>query len=437
MIRLGRIATGITILIAIGWAFSASAKDQAQKVPDGPPAQVQFQIVHAFGAAGDGVGPGGLVMDSNGNLYGTTESGGAYGYGTVYELMPGAGGEWTETILYNFPGGPPGGYEPLGLVIDGAGNLYGVTQYGGANGDGTVYELSPGANGVWTESILYNFCSLPGCADGVFPTSPPTLGPGGSLYGIAGTVAFQLTPGSGGWMLNVLYTFCENKDCPTGSNPSSGLTLDAMGNLYGETAIGGQCGLINPLGCGVAYALHEQANGQWEEFVLHEFQEESVEDGGGPNGGLTFHDGGLYGVTLGGGDLCVPTGGCGTVFDLTHGSGQMVNEQIVWNFGGEDGALGALAAGGVAFDRQGNLFGVTGEGGSSSCGCGVVYGMKPQGNGKWGYAVLHTFNGTDGYLPDGGLTIDSKGDLFGTTGGGGEYGYGVAFELSPTTQASK
>ena len=197
--------------------------------------------------------------------------------------------------------------------------------------------------------------------------------------------------------------------------------------MYGEGG-NGEC-------CGLVFVLQPEANGQWNQIVLYDFPANG-KNGGGPNGGLTFHDGGLYGVTLGGGD-CVQTGGCGTVFELTRGSGNSINEQVAWNFGGEDGAQGALPSVGVAFNKQGDLFGTTGEGGSPSCECGVVYGMKPQGNGKWGYAVLHTFNGTDGYLPDSSLTIDSKGDLLGTTGGGGQYGGGVAFELSPVKQAGK
>jgi len=422
---------GIILSLAMGLGLSS---------PAGAQVQVQFQIVHSFGAAGDGIAPGnGMVMDSKGILYGVTASGGTYGYGTVYELTPGANGQWTETILHNFPDGDPSdGWKPIGLVIDESRNLYGTTQFGGdgkyclGDGCGTVFELLPGANGEWTESILWNFCSLPNCADGVGSAFAPTLGPGGSLYGVEGTTVFQLMPGSGGWTLNALYTFCEDEDCPTGSNPSSGVTLDAKGNLYGETAIGGQC-TGYPLGCGVAYALHQQSNGQWEEFILHEFQEESGEDGGNPHGGLTFHDGGLYGVTDEGGSNCVSIGGCGTIFELTRGSGQNANEQIVWSFGANEAQGFNPGYTWVVFDKQGNLFGVTGLGG---LGDGLVYGMRQQTNGTWEYAVLHAFDGADGVDPNAGLLIDSKGNLYGTTGGGGEYGYGVAFELSPVEQAN-
>ena len=159
----------VALCAPLGWVLPASANTQAPKAPDGPAVQVQFQILHSFGAAGDGVAPGGpLPMDGEGNLYGTTESGGAYGYGTVYELMPGANGQWTETILHSFQAQDPSdGWNPAGLTINSTGNLYGTTLFGGdANycnflpyGCGVIFELSPGANGEWTESILYNFCS--------------------------------------------------------------------------------------------------------------------------------------------------------------------------------------------------------------------------------------------------------------------------------------
>jgi len=433
----------VALCAPIGWVLPASANTQAPKVPDGPPAQVQFQLLHSFGAAGDGASPGaGLVMDGMGNLYGATGFGGAYGYGTVYELSPSGNGQWTETVLYSFMG-PPDGYEPNGLAIDGAGNLYGATAFGGDGqycGDnicGVLFELSPGSNGEWTESILYDFCSLPNCADGV-ASQPPKIGPGGVLYGIAANTAYALTPGSGGWTINVLYTFCDTGlNCPDGEEPSGAPVLDKAGNLYGETIVGGQC-TANPAGCGVAYELQKQPNGQWDEIVLYVFQEGSNRDGANPQGGLAARDGGLYGVAMAGGEPCILPGGCGTIFELTRGSGQMANEQTIWSFGGENGMQGFGPTYGPTFNRQGDLFGVTPFGGSPSCGCGVVYGMKQQKNGQWAYQVLHAFDGTDGYDPGGLVLVDAQGDLFGVTGGGGQYGAGVAYEISPTAQqASK
>jgi len=433
------------IFIGAGWASSASSRDQVPKAPDGPPVQVQFQVLHSFGAAGDGATPGNaLVMDSKGNLYGTTGFGGAYNYGTVFELTPQGNGQWTETVLYSFIG-PPDGYEPLGLAIDGAGNLFGSTEFGGdstqvecvIDGCGTIFEMMPQGNGQWTESILYNFCSLPNCADSGPGPEQPTIGPGGIIYGIAGNSVYTLTPGPNGWTLNVLYTFCyTGLNCPDGEDPSGAPVLDKAGNLYGGTILGGQC-ISDPAGCGVAYELQRQSNGQWDEIVLYVFQEKSNQDGGSPQGGLAARDGGLYGVASDGGGLCTPTGGCGTVFELTRGSGQMANEQTIWNFGGEDGMQGDQPMFGPTFNRQGDLFGTTGMGGAPSCQCGVVYGMKQQKNGQWAYQVLHAFTGPDGAVPDGSILVDAKDDLFGVTGFAGQYGGGVAYEISPVANEGK
>jgi len=121
--------------------------------------------------------------------------------------------------------------------MDPAGNLYGTTIYGGAGSDcgapsgcGTAYELSPAANGQWNETVLYNFCALNDCDDGSFPGSTPTLGPGGVVYGVAGT-AFELVPGAKGWTFSVLYSFCQLPNCADGYGTDAPLTLDAKGNL--------------------------------------------------------------------------------------------------------------------------------------------------------------------------------------------------------------
>jgi len=248
------------MMAAIGCALSSPAGAQVQD---------QFQILHSFGSAGDGSGPTGLlVLDQEGNLYGAA-LGGVDDGGIVYELTPEGNGEWTETILHNFPYNDPNdGYFPTGVVIDGAGNLYGATTHGGLNGSGTVFELTPGANEEWTESIVYNFCSLPHCADGGDPFTP-TLNPGGGLYGTTfdypGT-AFELTPGSEGWTFNILYAFCSLASCMDGKDPIGSLTLDAKGNLYGETLEGGTTD------GGTVFTLQPQPGGQWNEVVLHDFR---------------------------------------------------------------------------------------------------------------------------------------------------------------------
>ena len=392
--------------------------------------QYQFQLLHGFGAAGDGAGPvGQLVSDPNGNLYGATLTGGANTDGIVYELSPGANGQWTETILYSFAGGAGDGAWPTGVIRDEHGNLYGLTTIGGTNNLGTAFELIPEGSGEWREAILYNFCSLPSCADGAEPLFPPTLGPGGVLYGTAGN-AFELTPGIP-WTENILYTFWSQPNCADGTDPTGSLTLDEKGNLYG--ASGGAPSRCSLVGCGQVFSLHPQANGQWKEVVLYIFP-----GGAGGNGpsDVTLHDHHIFGPTgAGGSPDCF--GGCGTVFELSRSFANTgLSEQVLHDFAG-NGEQGVAPIGGIIFDPAGNLFGVTSGGGSSGCGCGVVYGMKPKSDGKWAFGVLHAFVGTDGISPAYGLTLDSGGNLYGTTGGGGPDEGGVVFELSPTTPASK
>jgi uncharacterized repeat protein (TIGR03803 family) len=156
-------------------------------------------------------------LDSKGNLYGTTSGGGtgtACQCGTVFELSPGSNGGWTETVLHSFSSSASGGSIPFGgLVSDSKGNLYGTTPFGGASFQGTVYELSPGASGTWSESVLYSFT---GGTDG------------GSPY-------------------------------------SSRLSVDSAGNLYGRTNSGGAYGF------GVIFELIAGSNGTWTEKVLHNF----------------------------------------------------------------------------------------------------------------------------------------------------------------------
>jgi uncharacterized repeat protein (TIGR03803 family) len=152
----------------------------------------------------DGSSPeAGVVFDSKGNLYGTTVYGGGYySYGTVFELSPKVGGGWTEKVLYSFKGAPDGVHPYAGLTFDSSGNLYGTTAEGGFSGAGAVFELTPEVSGAWTETVVYSFCSQPGCVDGEHPYAGVILDATGNLYGTAeyggsnqnlGTV-FEITP---------------------------------------------------------------------------------------------------------------------------------------------------------------------------------------------------------------------------------------------------
>jgi uncharacterized repeat protein (TIGR03803 family) len=202
------------------------------------------KVLHNFVANGtDGYYPwAGLAFDRFGNLYGTTSTGGTYEGGIVFELTPAGSGGWTETVLHRFGNAMDGSGPLAGLIFDAAGNLYGTTS-GGGTYDGTVFELTPAGGGSWTEKVLWSFGSG---TDGFAPQVGLVFDAAGNLYGTTpwggtngyGTV-FELTPaGSGGWTEAVLHNFNEfgNGD---GYYPLAALILDAAGNLYGTTSVGG------------------------------------------------------------------------------------------------------------------------------------------------------------------------------------------------------
>jgi uncharacterized repeat protein (TIGR03803 family) len=226
-------------------------------------------VLYDFHNGSDGHIPrASLIFDTAGNLYGTTEEGGTgncldgqtHGCGTVFELTPTLGGEWTETVLHDFGSGTDGRNPIAGLIFDAAGNLYGTTLGGGAyTNDGTVFELSP-AGGGWTETVLHSFNEQG--SGGYGPSTGPLLfDAAGNLYGTVGAggayfggTAFKLTPTVGGaWTDTVLYSFGNGTD---GNSPSTGLTFDAAGNLYGTTFYGGTYPCGQQLrGCGTVFEL--------------------------------------------------------------------------------------------------------------------------------------------------------------------------------------
>jgi hypothetical protein len=260
-----------------------------------------------LGVSGDGSFPGygRLIFDSAGNIYGTTQDGGFYGEGTVFELVKTANG-WRENVLYSFSadGGPQSPFS--GVTFDAAGNLYGTTYYGGTNHAGTVFELIHSEQG-WTEKTLYSFG---GANDGANPIGGLVFDAAGNVYGStagrngglqSGTV-FQLSPQADGtWTETVLHVF-------DGLNgPWSSLVIDAAGNLYGSTpGTPGQNDDHN----GMVFKL-SQVNGSWTFTRLHEFN--GFADGSGPYGGVTFDAAGnLYGSCISGG-----ANDEGTIWELT------------------------------------------------------------------------------------------------------------------------
>jgi len=295
-----------------------------------------YKIVHSFrSTAPDGNYPeGSVTIDSGGNLYGTTFGGGAYGYGTVFAFKPIAGGGWTESIAHSFNDDGVDGYysskETLGFILytgatlarDASGNLYGVTDWGGANDYGTVFELTPTTGGGWTEAVVHNFDYL----DGANPAGPLTLDGAGNLFGTTvyggfqniGSV-FELTPGAT-WTFTQLHLFTC---CTDGDAPQGGVVLDSSGNLYGTTVWGGTgdsaCGSLS---CGIVFKLTPATGGTWTETILETFDDIAT-DGANPVGSLAISSAGnLYGTTLDGGSgTCLnyngdPVDTCGTVFAI-------------------------------------------------------------------------------------------------------------------------
>jgi uncharacterized repeat protein (TIGR03803 family) len=349
------------------------------------------RVLHSFTENGnDGIYPtGSLVFDTAGNLYGTTSSGGVYGAGTVFELTPASGGNWTEKTLHNFNYGKDGNLPQAGLIIDASGNLYGTTYGGGVYGAGTVFELMPAAGGKWTEKQLHDFNNH-----------------------------------KNGWA------------------PAGTLTVDGAGNLYGTTILGGvsRCGL-NGTGCGTVFQLTAEAGGRWSAKVLHRF---NGNDGNNPSTSLVFDaSGSLYGTaTLGGDHSCGRGSGCGTVFKLTPTAGGNWTETVLHKFS-ENGKDGHFPQAGLIFDAPGNLYSTTYEGGAMGCyfgfGCGTVFELTLAAGGSWTEKILYTFNdnGVDGAGPAAGLIFDASGNLYSTTVRGGDqscgdaYGCGTVFEITP------
>jgi len=262
------------------------------------------RVLHHFGEGYDGFFPSaGLIFDAAGNLYGTTQYGGNHSGGTVFELTPKAGGGWAEKVLYAFNDNGTDGYNPqAGLALDTSGNLYGTTFYGGAHSVGTVFELMPKTGGDWTEKILHSFNN--NGKDGSNPTAGLIFdGSFVNLYGttsqggnnIDGTV-FELTPkAGGGWTEKILHSF-PRKTGNDGVIPYAGLIFDGAGNLYGTTWEGGR------FNGGTVFELTPIAGGRWTEKILHNFG--NGMDGAELDAGLVFDlAGNLYGTTVSGGTL--------------------------------------------------------------------------------------------------------------------------------------
>jgi len=391
-----------------------------------------YKVIHDFCSkrlCADGRLPqSGVVMDAAGNLYGTTAIG-ETGSGNVYELIPDPErANWKSKTLYQFKSKDPNGMNPSGVpILDTSGNLYGTTYWSGPYGGGpaTAYELIP--NGTKPVRTIKLLATLPngntvagvtyqGAATGVpyDGTSP--------LYGTTTGTVYQLTSSGGTWTLNTLYSFCQLENCHDGSAPIGTVTLDANGHVFGTASAGGQ------FNQGVAYELVE-TGGTWALSDLHDFcQRPKCHDGAGPSNALVSDGlGNFYGTTLHGG----ANKKAGLVFKLASDGTYTPLYSFCALHGCADGVLpqsDLLMAGGT-------LYGVTTNGGGNNndgnfAGGGTVFAL----NGST-LETLYRFcalkDCRDGKYPMGGLVMDAQGNLFGTASEGGKNGEGVVFELSP------
>lgn len=345
-------------------------------------------ILFRFTGTKTGGGPvGNLLLGADGNIFGADlvggsdggcSSSGITGCGLVFELSSTSDG-WQESFPVVFDSSRFGEFPYSGVVADSAGNLYGTTEIGGIVGDcndgcGTVFRLTPNGPGTWEQTILHTFT---GGKDGGNSESPLIFDAAGNLYGTAGVV-FEISPtAGGGWKESVLYTFSPGAD---GDGSFTGLVFDAAGNLYGTTPSGGDLSGCDGYGCGVVFRLSLAPTGGWKETVLYRFTGKG--DGSLPDSAVTIDAAGnLYGTTYEGGlqgkSPC-NNHGCGVVYKLSQRPGTW-KETVLHQFTG--GADGAIPSGPVTLDAAGNLYGATQNGGNTSeCGgfgCGVVFEITP------------------------------------------------------------
>ena len=336
---------------------------------------------------------------------------------------------WTEKAIYTFPsfGGNDGSYPNCQPIFDHNGNLFGTTSKGGTHFGGTVFELSPTESGPWTETLIYEFT---GRTDGGYPLAGLTFDAQGNLYGTAGRggangtgAVFELSPQGSGWVYRVLYSFGASLT-GDGVEPNSPVIFDDKGNLYGTTFEGGHSGCFT--GCGTVFELSPDGSGGWTETLIHSFKPNGSDGELPGGGGVTLLNGSLYGTTTYGGAY-----GSGVLFRLKYSPARQtwLEDVLYIFFGGGGSNPGSVV---LIADPAGNLYGTTQYGGI--WGLGTIFKATYSQTSGWSVTQLYSFSmfGSDGNIPQSGVIMDSKGNLYGTTfaGGNNYYGYGTVFKLS-------
>jgi uncharacterized repeat protein (TIGR03803 family) len=379
MDTISRLARDIIVGIGLAAALTAQAR-----------AEPEFSTIYEFPGGAHGINPeAGVIFGPDGSLFGTTDSDGINYGGVVFQLSPpqGAGHSWVERILKRFPDLAQGGL-PLGLTRTSDGVLYGVTLDGGGGGGGG------GGSGT------------------VFRLTPPT-------------------PDSTNWKFATLYRFAGGYD---GSSPSGSLLIDSTGVLSGTTILGGAGPGLDGYGTAFSLTAPQTPTDPWTETILHIFT--SSPDGATPDGTLLASGASAsVGVTTTGGTGICSDVGCGTVFRLIRTKDGWV-ERVIYQFQG--GADGSVPIGRLIGDASGSLYGVTADGGLPGANgeyeTGTVFRLDPPSalGAPWTKTILYEFQGVDdGELPEGGVTLDAHGTLYGTTEFGGALSRGTVFALTP------
>lgn len=379
-----------------------------------------YKVLYSFTGGEDGAFPQGVIVDSAGNVYGTTPAAGGEGgyYGSVYEIS--TSGQFTLLHSFGNTEQTPGGSTPFAtLARDSSGNLYGTTFYGGSNSSGVVFKLDQNNN----YSVLFSFPMPWGSPYDFGPLGSLAIDAQGDLYGAGPGGKYHCNSGSCGMVfkldpsgnVSVLHSFAQGKN---GTYPNAGLIRDAAGNLYGTTTGGGKGG----------HGLVFKLDSTGKEAVLYGFGKKP--DGTNPEFGLVQDAAGnFYGTTDEGGLRGCPDAegplSCGVVFKVDPSG----NETILYRFTGK--ADGGNPDGPLVIDSAGNLYGTAGWGTTKS---GVIFKVDPAGN----ETVLYNFaGGAQGLGPQGGLAMDAQGNFYGTTFTGGDlsacngYGCGVVFKFTP------
>lgn len=375
---------------------------------------------------------GGVMQGASGRLVGTTGFGGRYNGGTVFALTPKTGGIWKHRTLKNFCDGTPPNCQsaegPFTTPIeDTNGNIYGTVYFGGAYGDGAVFELKLRKTGKYKLKYIYSFNGTDGWGpfeltyagagsgtpyDGKSPLYSTTIAGGANNGGIV----FSLTPSQGGaWTLQTLYNFCSASGCTDGGLPYAGVIVDPSGNLLGTTEYYGANN------AGVIYEL-SNSGGSWKETLLYTFCSASgCSDGNGPFAGLARDSSGnLYGTTYFGGAQSD-----GVVFELSSKGSYSVLHSFCSESNCTDGSQPAAA---VTLDSSGNIFGTTGRGGDNNFG--TLFEISA-GSFSRVYSFCAQSGCADGGYPYGTLIFDSYGHIAGTTQYGGGKSLGEVYLLKP------